>query len=266
MPRRLVLQNEPNLLVKQLSAEVCPCDQPPATVPEAVFVTHSESDVPVRFTDDELPDLSADKDAADLDPPLGVMESLPGLESDLLVKQLSAEVCPCDQPPATVPEAVFVTHSESDAPVRFTDDDLPDCVHFAQCATLASCYKALIPLAKLKGLIDEIDVGDLTDFRCDVCSNCVTCKSRPERKPDLHGQASSPRPHREQDHLSRPAAERHRPLQVLGRQRPSDGDLEAGMSDSADLCKDSPPSVQSRWSWTQADKKIRTTDLPHPRG
>jgi hypothetical protein len=127
------------------------------------------------------PDLS-DEDAADLDPPLGVMESLPSLEPDLLVKQLSAEVCPCDQPPATVPEAVFVTDSEGDVPVQFTDDDLPDCVHFTQCATPASCYKALIPLAKLKGLIDEMDVGDLTDFRCDVCSNCVTCKKSAREK------------------------------------------------------------------------------------
>jgi hypothetical protein len=42
LPRRPIPQNEPNLLVKQLSAEVCPGDQPPATVPEAVFVTHSE--------------------------------------------------------------------------------------------------------------------------------------------------------------------------------------------------------------------------------
>ena len=54
--RRLVPQNEPSLLVKQLSAEVCPGDQPPATVPEAVFVTHSRSDVPVQVPDVDLPD------------------------------------------------------------------------------------------------------------------------------------------------------------------------------------------------------------------
>ncbi len=39
-----------------------------------------------------------------------------------------------------------------------------------------SCYKALIPLSKLKGLVDELDIGDIKDFRCDVCSNCTTCR------------------------------------------------------------------------------------------
>jgi hypothetical protein len=51
-----------------------------------------------------------------------------------------------------------------------------DCYHSSRCDVPHSCYKALIPLSKLKGLMDEMDVQDVTDFRCDVCSNCTVCR------------------------------------------------------------------------------------------
>ena len=38
-----------------------------------------------------------------------------------------------------------------------------------------SC-KGFIPLNKLKGLQDEIDIPEVVDFRCDSCSNCPNCK------------------------------------------------------------------------------------------
>jgi hypothetical protein len=51
-----------------------------------------------------------------------------------------------------------------------------DCFHAKDCESPHFCYKALIPLSKLKGLVDEMDIPDVTDFRCDVCSNCTTCR------------------------------------------------------------------------------------------
>jgi hypothetical protein len=37
-------------------------------------------------------------------------------------------------------------------------------------------HKALVPLSKLNGLIDEDDIPAVTDFRCDKCANCHNCK------------------------------------------------------------------------------------------
>jgi len=45
-------------------------------------------------------------------------------------------------------------------------DDLPDCV----------CVKAKIPLQKLKGLLDEADIDDVVDYKCDKCANCPECR------------------------------------------------------------------------------------------
>jgi Pao retrotransposon peptidase/Integrase zinc binding domain len=56
------------------------------------------------------------------------------------------------------------------------DKDHINCYHASDCETPHSCYKALIPLSKLKGLVDEMDIPDVTDFRCDVCSNCTVCR------------------------------------------------------------------------------------------
>jgi len=39
-----------------------------------------------------------------------------------------------------------------------------------------SCLKSIIPLSKLKGLQDEVDIPDIVEFRCDTCSNCPVCK------------------------------------------------------------------------------------------
>jgi competence transcription factor ComK len=39
-----------------------------------------------------------------------------------------------------------------------------------------NCMKSFIPLSKLKGLQDELDIPEIVDFRCDSCANCPTCK------------------------------------------------------------------------------------------
>lgn len=44
------------------------------------------------------------------------------------------------------------------------------------CPSPAFCHKAAVPLAKLKGLIDEEDIPAVTDFRCERCQNCPGCK------------------------------------------------------------------------------------------
>ena len=75
------------------------------------------------------------------------------------------------------PESVVI--QETATPKERDEEDEHEtfkCYHFEECASPDACYKALIPLAKLKGLIDQNDVPDVTDFRCDVCANCAVCK------------------------------------------------------------------------------------------
>ena len=43
-------------------------------------------------------------------------------------------------------------------------------VHFC------SVHKAVIPIARLRVLLDQDDVGDMVSFRCLECSKCITCK------------------------------------------------------------------------------------------
>jgi hypothetical protein len=60
------------------------------------------------------------------------------------------------------------------------------CYHFEECVSPEACYKALIPLSMLKGLVDQNDIPDVTDFRCDLCANCPTCmRSAQERTKSL---------------------------------------------------------------------------------
>ena len=39
-----------------------------------------------------------------------------------------------------------------------------------------NCMKSAIPLSKLKGLQDEVDIPEIVEFRCDSCASCPTCK------------------------------------------------------------------------------------------
>jgi hypothetical protein len=39
-----------------------------------------------------------------------------------------------------------------------------------------NCMKSFVPLSKLKGLQDELDIPEIVEFRCDACANCPTCK------------------------------------------------------------------------------------------
>jgi hypothetical protein len=37
-------------------------------------------------------------------------------------------------------------------------------------------HKALIPLSKLRGLLDNDDIPEVRDSKCDTCANCPTCR------------------------------------------------------------------------------------------
>ena len=41
---------------------------------------------------------------------------------------------------------------------------------------LESCYKASIPIARLRELVDKDDVSDNLSYRCEKCSKCQDCK------------------------------------------------------------------------------------------
>lgn len=50
------------------------------------------------------------------------------------------------------------------------------CSDMGLCAYGGRCFKATIPLSKLKGLLDEDDIPVIKDTRCDKCANCPNCK------------------------------------------------------------------------------------------
>ena len=50
------------------------------------------------------------------------------------------------------------------------------CSDLGACDFGGRCYKAAVPLSKLKGLLDEDDIPVIKDTRCDKCANCPTCK------------------------------------------------------------------------------------------
>ena len=41
---------------------------------------------------------------------------------------------------------------------------------------MQSCYKATIPISRLRELIDRDDVSDNTSYRCERCSKCLDCR------------------------------------------------------------------------------------------
>ena len=56
--------------------------------------------------------------------------------------------------------------------INFLDNDNKK--HFC------SVHKAVIPIARLRVLLDQDDVGDTITFRCPECAKCMICK-KPQR-------------------------------------------------------------------------------------
>ena len=75
--------------------------------------------------------------------------------------ELLGDENPFLDPPLALPQAC--------GPPSEEDDELPG-------AHLCSVLKALVPISKLRELIDQDDVGDVINFRCPDCSKCITCK------------------------------------------------------------------------------------------
>ena len=44
-----------------------------------------------------------------------------------------------------------------------------------------SVHKAVVPIAKMRVLLDQDDIGDRVSFRCPECSKCLTCKKSQRR-------------------------------------------------------------------------------------
>ena len=44
-------------------------------------------------------------------------------------------------------------------------------VHFC------SVYKAVVPIARMRVVLNQDDIGDTVSFRCSECSKCLTCKT-----------------------------------------------------------------------------------------
>ena len=54
-------------------------------------------------------------------------------------------------------------------PYVLPDSRLEHCEHLG-------CMKSTIPLSKLKGLPDELDIPEVVELKCSDCVNCPTCK------------------------------------------------------------------------------------------
>ena len=52
--------------------------------------------------------------------------------------------------------------------VNFLFDDNRD--------NFCSVQKAVIPITRMRVLLDQDDIGDTVSFRCPGCSKCLTCK------------------------------------------------------------------------------------------
>ena len=59
--------------------------------------------------------------------------------------------------------------SDPTPPYIFPDSRLDHCEQL-------NCMKSAIPLSKLKGLQDELDIPEVVEFKCSSCVNCPTCK------------------------------------------------------------------------------------------
>jgi len=116
--------------------------------------------------------------AVEVEPRLWFHDQEPG-ESLSVGERLSESIDDSGVPPLAtqLPSAHPVEITSECNDTQIPDTEVPhECHHAEDCSVPHSCYKALVPLSKLKGLVDELDIGDIKDFRCDVCSNCTTCR------------------------------------------------------------------------------------------
>jgi hypothetical protein len=92
----------------------------------------------------------------------------PDIPNSVLCTELLLEVPPNEVMPTVVVLAI--------------DTDPTPCDHPHHQVVPKEVFKSIIPLAKLKGLIDEVDIPDVQDSRCETCANCPTCKMSAREK------------------------------------------------------------------------------------
>jgi hypothetical protein len=74
-----------------------------------------------------------------------------------------------DCPSSETTSTAFTTGDINEDNWNTFNNTLDHCEHI-------NCMKSAIPLSKLKGLQDEMDIPEIVEFRCDSCANCPTCK------------------------------------------------------------------------------------------
>jgi hypothetical protein len=78
------------------------------------------------------------------------------------------------QDPELLPEPVTWGNLKTDTPY---DSPRTVCELGSEVgAPITLVMKALIPLSKIKGLMDEDDIPENKDNKCDACANCPTCR------------------------------------------------------------------------------------------
>jgi hypothetical protein len=94
--------------------------------------------------------------------------------------QIKGPDAPLVEAPSLEVMLTSVEHQEPKSELSTADDqgdhDLPTCGQPLHQGYPIEVHKSIIPLAKLKGLIDEIDIPDVQDARCETCANCPACK------------------------------------------------------------------------------------------
>ena len=102
----------------------------------------------------------------------GLLPPIPPLKSES--SAVLAHIGAID--PITITNTETPTNTEQattgDEPASSLDEWLPS----IQGAHLCAVNKALIPISKLRELIDHDDIDDIVSFRCPDCSKCIKCK------------------------------------------------------------------------------------------
>ncbi len=99
-----------------------------------------------------------------------------------------------DRDKFTTEELELVSEVVPAAPPRegSAEDHFPTCLHFLECSEPdICCFKAQVPLSKLKGLVDEWDVRDVTDFGATLAAIALCADSPRGKRPRAFRKPSS---------------------------------------------------------------------------
>ena len=98
-----------------------------------------------------------------------ITQSIPSVSAIYSVKEEIVVTDANDCPPSETKNVIPTSEDNSQETWNTFNSALDHCEHI-------NCMKSAIPLSKLKGLQDELDIPEIVEFRCDSCANCPTCK------------------------------------------------------------------------------------------